>query len=206
MEQRTDEWFTARLGKVTASRISDVMAKTKTGWGAARGNYMAELLAERLTDKRGESYTNAAMQWGIEQEPQAQSLYCLMYDADVRETGFVDHPKIKMTGASPDGLVGDEGLLEIKCPNTKTHIELLRGGSIERKYRYQMEWQMACTERAWCDFASYDPRLPESMQLYVCRFFRNADLLKELEDGVIAFLKELDAMVADLTAQYGAAA
>lgn len=202
MDQRTDEWFAARLGKVTASCIGKVMARTKTGYGADRGNYLAQLVTERLTGTPTDGFSNAAMQWGTDTEPQARAAYSFIVGSDVVEIGFVPHPTIAMSGASPDGLIADDGLVEIKCPNSATHITTLRGGGIDRKYLLQMQWQMACTERAWCDFASFDPRLPLEMQLHVERVDRDADLIAEIENEVTAFLAEVDATVADLRARY----
>lgn len=184
MEQRTDEWFSARLGKVTASRIADVCARTKTGWGAGRKNYMAELIVERLTGKRNEGFTNAAMQWGTDQEPEARNAYEFYRNAEVIETGFIPHPSIAETGASPDGLVGADGLVEIKCPNTATHLETLDGATLPEKYFFQIQWQLVCTGRQWCDFVSYDPRLPESMRLFVERVKREDTVIAAIEkDG-----------------------
>lgn len=203
MEQRTDEWFRARLGKVTASKVADVVAKTKSGYAASRANYMAQLVAERLTGQPGESFTNAAMQWGVDNEAEARSAYCFRSDVDVSEIAFVDHPTISMTGASPDGLIGLDGLVEIKCPNTATHLDTLIGQKVPGKYITQMQWQMACTERRWCDFASYDPRLPEAMRLFVQRVQRDDALIAELENEVSSFLNELDAKIETLTAIYG---
>src|SRR5689334_1396302 len=134
IQQGTPEWHAQRLGKVTASRLSDALAKTKNGWGASRANYMAQLAAERLTGQPQESFTNAAMQWGVDTEPHARAAYEFHTDATVEPVGFVDHPVIEMTGASPDGLVGADGLVEIKCPNTATHIETLLGSSAPSKY------------------------------------------------------------------------
>lgn len=202
MEQRTEEWFAARLGCVTASRIADVCARTQKGWGASRKNYMAELVIERLTSQRAEGFSNAAMQWGTDQEPEARIAYEFYSDATVLETGFVGHPSIAETGASPDGLVGPDGLVEIKCPNTATHIDTLDGGEIAQKYVLQMQWQMTCTGRKWCDFASYDPRLPESMRLHVQRVERDDILIKALEKDVTEFLTELRDTVARLRNKY----
>lgn len=201
-EQRTPEWFAERAGKVTASRIADVMAKTKTGYGAGRTNYMADLIAERLTGEAKQGFTNAAMQHGIDTEPQARAMYELETGETVTETGFVPHPKIEGTGASPDGLVGKDGLVEIKCPNTATHIDTLRGSKIERKYLLQMHWQMICTGRDWCDFVSFDPRLPIEMQLHIQRVELNAELAEEITAEVTQFLTELNTAVADLEARY----
>lgn len=206
LEQRSDAWFMERAGKVTASAIYKVMARTKTGYGADRANYHAQLVAERLTGRAAESFTNAAMQWGTDTEPQARAMYSLVTGLDVQETGFHAHPAIAMSGASPDGLVGETGLVEIKCPNTATHIATLTGGGIDRKYLLQMQWQMACTGRDWCDFASFDPRLPDEMQLHVRRVERDAALLAEIEGEVTAFLAEVSATVEQLSNEYRKAA
>lgn len=195
IQQRSDEWFQIRMGKVTASRVADVIAKTKTGYGATRANYMAELLAERLTGSPAEKYTNAAMQWGVDNESAARQKYSEIKGVVVTEIGFVPHPRIELSGASPDGLVGMVGNLEIKAPNTATHIETLLSGSVANKYNIQMQWQMACCERDWCDFVSYDPRLPDEMQLFIQRVERDDKLIAELEKEVQEFLKELDAKV-----------
>lgn len=202
MEQGGAEWIAARLGQVTASRVADVVARTKTGYGASRANYMAQLIAERLTGVAGESYTNAAMQWGTDTEPQARIAYEFYQSADVAQVGYVPHPNIAQSGASPDGLVGDDGLVEIKAPNTATHIDTLLSGAVPEKYVTQMLWQMACTGRRWCDFASFDPRLPESMRLFVRRVPRDDARIAELETEVRTFLAELDAKVAALRAKY----
>lgn len=203
--QGTPEWHAARAGRVTASRISDLMAKTKTGWGASRANYMAELVAERLTGTVAEGFTNAAMKHGTETEPLARNAYQFFADAEVTEVGFVIHPTIDASGCSPDGLVGDDGMTEIKCPNTATHIETLLGGGIPDKYIKQMQWQMRCCERAWCDFISFDPRLPTRMQLFVQRVPYDKNLVSEIEHEALIFLKEVGDKVAALTAKYGEA-
>lgn len=203
IEQGSAAWLQLRLGKVTASRVADVIAKTKTGYGASRANYAAQLIAERLTGTVAESFSNAAMAWGTEQEPEARLAYEFRTDNDVEEIAFVPHPAIAMSGASPDGLIGADGLLEIKCPNTATHIETLRGQSIPGKYETQMLWQMACTGRQYCDFVSFDPRMPEEMRLFVKRLPRDDARIAELEAEVTAFLSEIDATVAELTRLYG---
>jgi putative phage-type endonuclease len=204
--QGSEAWFAVRCGKVTASRVADVIAKTKTGYGASRANYAAELIAERLTQSTAPSFTNAAMQWGTDQEPHARAAYSFQRDVDVEEIAFVDHPEIAMSGASPDGLVGLDGLVEFKCPNTATHLDTLLSETVPGKYITQMQWQMACTGRSWCDFASFDPRLPPSMQLFVKRVERDASLILDLETEVSAFLAEIDAKVAALTERYARAA
>lgn len=190
--QGSAEWKAQRLGRVTASRVADVIAKTKSGWGASRANYMAQLIAERLTGEVQESYTNAAMQWGIDTETHAREAYEFRTDSEVQQVGFVQHPMIHMSGASPDGYVGDLGLVEIKCPNTATHIETLIDREVAAKYITQVQWQMACTGRKWCDFVSFDPRMPESMRLSIMRVHRDDIRISELEDCVREFLIEID--------------
>jgi putative phage-type endonuclease len=196
--QGTPEWAAARLGRVTASRIADVVARTKTGWGAMRFNYMADLIAERLIGVATEGFKSHAMQHGTEMEPQARAEYEFFRDVEVAEGGFVLHPRIEMAGASPDGLVGDDGLVEIKCPLTKTHIDALLGAGIPGDYVKQMQWQMACTGRAWCDFVSFDPRMPEDLRLFIRRVPRDDKAIGELETEVVAFLAEVDGKLAEL--------
>lgn len=200
--QGSPEWFAARLGKVTASKVSDVVAKTKSGWGASRANYMAALIAERLTQTPADSFSNAAMQWGTEQEPLARVAYEFFTGRDVEQVGFVDHPTIPMTGASPDGLVGTDGLVEIKCPNTATHIDTLLDGKVPGKYVIQMQWQMACTGRQWCDFVSFDPRMPEEMRLWIQRVDRDGPHIELLEEDVTVFLSTLDEKITALQKLY----
>ena len=198
IEQRTDEWFAARLGKVTASRVADVMAKTKTGYSTSRDNYAAQLVVERLTQTKAESYTNAAMQWGTDQEPFARAAYEAAQGVMVEEVGFVPHPTIEWAGASPDGLVGDDGLVEIKCPNTATMIETLLSQKVSGKYVTQMQFQMACTGRKWCDFVSFDPRMPAKAQLFVTRVDRDDKFIAEIEAEIVKFLAEIESQVQKL--------
>lgn len=203
--QGTEEWFAQRMGRVTASRVADVIAKTKTGYSASREGYMVELALERLTGQRVESYTNAAMQWGTDTEPHARAAYEAHTGLLVVETGMVQHPRFDMAGASPDGLVDAAGLLEIKCPNSATHIQTLRSKKPSGKYVTQMQWQMACTGRAWCDFVSFDPRMPEGLELFVTRIDRDDKVIAGLESEVETFLGEVDAMVQELNAMRVAA-
>ena len=193
--QNTPEWFSLRLGHVTGSRIADILARTKTGYSTSRANYLAQLVSERLTGQTGEGYTSAPMQWGIDHEDTARRAYAFRYDRPVSLASFVAHPTIRLAGASPDGLVGTDGLVEIKCPNTATHIDTFVSGKIPAKYELQMFWQMACTGRGWCDFVSYDPRLPENMCLFVKRLDYDEDRIAEIEAEVRAFLVEVDDMV-----------
>jgi putative phage-type endonuclease len=202
IEQGSADWFAERAGKVTASRVADVIAKTKTGWGAMRANYMAQLVAERLTGTVAESFSNAAMQWGTDMEPEARAVYEFFANATVETASFVKHPTIGDTGASPDGYVGADGLVEIKCPNTATHIETLLSGSVAGKYVTQIQWQLACTGRKWADFVSFDPRLPESMKLFIQRVPRDDAMIASLEADVIDFLNELRLTVHRLKAKY----
>jgi putative phage-type endonuclease len=198
VEQGTPEWFAARLGNVTASRVADVIAKTKSGYSASRENYMAQLICERMTGTVAESYTNAAMQWGTETEPLARAAYESLADVLVDEVGYVQHPRIERAGASPDGLIGLFGLLEIKCPNSSTAIDTLITEQVPTKYITQMQWQMVCTGRAWCDFVSFDPRLPSGLQMFVKRVDFDAEYAATLEIEVVKFLTELDAKISKL--------
>ena len=195
IEQRTEEWFAARLGKVTASKVSDVMAKTKTGYSATRESYMTQLVCERLSGQKAESFTNAAIQHGIDTEPLARSAYEAYADVMVEEVGFVQHPRIEMAGASPDGYVGLFGCIEIKAPQTSTHIETLLTEAIPSKYYAQMQFQMACAQRQWCDYVSFDPRIRQDLQLFVKRVEFDAPYVATLEEEVIKFLKEVDEKV-----------
>jgi putative phage-type endonuclease len=207
IEQRTEEWFQQRLGKVTASRISDVIAKTKTGVSTSRQNYLVQLVSERLTGKKGDSYVNQAMLDGIEREGAARALYMLNNDVSVIEVGFFDHPVIANSGASPDGAVESSesgkyaGLIEIKCPIETTHTNTLMNKSVPSKYIPQIQWQMACTNAKWVDFVSYNPNFPVELQLFVSRVERNDELIKELEAEVIKFLDEVDQTIIKLKEQ-----
>lgn len=198
--QRTPEWFNLRLGKVTASRISDVMAKTKSGYSAGRANYMTELAIQILTGVVEPSFTSPAMQWGTDNEGKARDAYSFFTGNTVEEIAFINHPTIEQAGASPDGLVGDDGLVEIKCPNSNTHCATLLTGKIKNEYLLQMQWQMACSGRKWCDFVSYDPRFPEELVIFIKRVARDDKLIAEITDEVTKFLTELDDKLTKLNA------
>lgn len=201
IEQRSEEWFAARCGKLTASKLSDAIAKTKSGWGASRANYRAELVAQRLTGVCPDGFKSSAMQWGIDNEPLARMAYEFATDNEVQEVGFLDHPRIGMAGASPDGLIGDDGMVEIKCPNTATHIDFILGrAKVPTKYLIQMQWQMACAGRHWVDYVSFDPRLPPELRLKIERIERDDVYIKELEQQAEGFLAEVEA---DATALKG---
>jgi len=198
-EQRTEDWFQQRLGKVTASSLHKVLARTKTGYGADRGNYLTQLVLERITGTKSEGFTSAAMQWGIDQEPFARAAYEAHHGVLVDEVGFMQHPTIEASGASPDGLVGADGMVEIKCPDSKTALECwLSADPVESKYFTQMQWQMACAGRFWCDYVVFDPRMPAKAQLFVYRVERDDQWIKETEIEVKKFLAEVDAKVAAL--------
>lgn len=201
MEQRTDEWYMARCGQLGASQVSKALAKGRGGAeSATRRNLIAEIVAMRLTGTAGEGFTSAAIQWGIDNEPLARSAYEISKGLFVEEEGWIPHPTIEWTGCSPDGLVEDDGLVEIKCPNTATHLDYLLAGEPPAEYKNQMLWQMECTGRKWCDFVSYDPRMPDDMQLFVVRYMRDDEKLKELREGVMKFLDEVNEMLVKLQA------
>lgn len=206
MLQRSPEWFAARCGKVTASRLYDVMTRTKSGYAASRQNYMAELICQRLTGKPEEGFTNAAMMRGTELEPVAREMYALNeFDAVISEVGLIDHPTIAGFAASPDGLVNDDGLIEIKCPNTWTHLQTLKTGVPKRQYLLQMHAQMMCTERKWCDFVSFDDRLPPELAYFKTRINFDEVLAEEIEQEVVKFLTELETEIQNITHQESAA-
>jgi putative phage-type endonuclease len=193
MEQRTQEWFDARLSKVTASRVADVIAKTRTGVSTSRQNYLTQIVTERLTGKKADSgYINQAMQDGIDREEAARSLYELKYGI-VKEVGFIDHPTIAMSGASPDGIIADgDGVLEIKCPIETTHTNTLMTDKVPSKYIPQIQWQMAVTGARFAHFVSYNPNFPDNMVLFVKQVDRDDEYIKMLVDEIITFLKEVD--------------
>ena len=194
--QGTPEWLAARAGRVTASMISAVLMKPET---AGFRDYQAQLVAEILTGKpQGSDYTNAAMQFGTETEPLARSAYEAETGFSVDEVGFCQHPTIERAGASPDGLVGNSGEVEIKCPKVSTHLAYLLAGVVPAVYRNQMMWQMSVTGRDWCDFVSFRPDLPEHLQLFIVRFKRDPARILELETAVVAFLDTVDKMLSQL--------
>ena len=198
MEQRTDEWFKARLGKVTASKIHDIMIKTKTGESTYKTKYRLQLVTERLTGKVVPLFMNDAMKHGVEYEDEAKLEYAnrnkLLVGVDLTDVGMIDHPSIDMSGASPDGLVGDEGLIEIKCVQPITHTTTLETGEIHKRYMHQMMWQMACVGEhiKWCDFVSYHPDFPDDLKLFIKRVPRDNELIARLEEEVSTFVQEVE--------------
>lgn len=193
MEQRSEEWFQVRLGKVTASRVADVLAKIKSGESASRRNYKIQLVSERLTGERQETYINQAMQDGIDREFYARERYVQQF-GEVEEVGFIKHPTLE-AGASPDGMVGEDGILEIKCPMGSTHTETLMTQEVPSKYIPQVQFQLLVTGRKWCDFVSYNPMFPENLQLFVKRVEADPVYQKELESEVKQFLSEVDDVI-----------
>lgn len=193
-----EAWLQQRCGKVGASSIWRVMAKTRTGVSAERANYMAEIICERLTGQPTESFKSQAMQDGIDREATARSLYEFQTDVTVQLAGWVPHPMMPDCGASPDGLVGDVGLVEIKCPQRAGHLATLLGGAVPDKYVKQVQWQMACTDRKWCDFVSFNPDFPGDLQLYVERIERDDDFIATAEVEVWKFIQEVEQKIGSL--------
>lgn len=202
--QNTAEWLDARIGCVTASRVGDVVAVLKNGNSSAKYHtYQMEILTEILTGKGTEHYVSPYMDFGTEYEPIARAAYEMEKGIEVERVGFVLHPRIPRSGASPDGCVGEEGLIEIKVPAQTTHLEYLLEGVVPDDYKPQMLWQMACTERQWCDFVSYDPRMPQEFGLFVARFERDEKAITEMEARVEKFLAEVNAMSEKLLEKLG---
>lgn len=198
-DQRSPEWYAARCGSLGASQIADALAKTKSGWGAGRKNAKAQLVAERLSGRNVDTYINGAMQRGIDMEGEARDYYAFMSGNDVIECGLFKHPTIDGTHASPDGLIDDDGLLEIKVPNIATHIEYLEADKMPGKYFAQIQWQMACAQREWTDFISYCEYMPEDLKMFRIRVNRDDEYIKMMEKDVTEFLAEVDEAVARLT-------
>lgn len=192
VQQGSEAWHQLRMGKVTASRVADLLAKTKTGPSASRGNYLIELALQRVTKTIEESYTNAAMEWGTQTEPQARVAYEVKTGNFVDQVAFIDHPTIAGFGCSPDGIVAADGLIEIKCPNSATHWSYIKANEPPNKYFIQMQAQMAVTGAKWCDFVSFDPRMPERSQLLVVRVMRDPEYILYMEAEISTFLKEVE--------------
>lgn len=201
--QGSPEWQQARCGSLGASMISDALAKTKSGWGAMRANLQTRLLIERITGVPQDSYQSQAMIDGIDREPDARAAYCFLAGAEVQTVGLIRHPEIDGSHASPDGLIGDNGVLEIKCPQPSAHLAALLGEPIPQKYLYQMLWQMRCADREWADYVSYSPQFPVEMQLVWKRVPRDDKMIASIESEVRIFLSELDEKVSQLRSRYG---
>lgn len=203
--QGTPEWKEERRGKLTASRFQDAIATLKSGgWGRSRANYAAEIIAERLTGVFADHYISAEMQWGTDHEPQAKAAYAFQQNVEIANIGFVNHPTIAMAGASCDSLVGKDGLAEYKCPLTASHLDYIEGRAINIEYITQMHWQLACRpERKWCDFVSFDPRLPPKLRLFIRRVNRDVAIIKRLETEAVIFLREISDRIAALEKRFG---
>ena len=199
MEQRTDEWHKARYGWATASRLADLMAKTKSGSSATREKYLTQVVIERITNQPYNSgFTTAAMQRGIDLEPKAICAYEIITGNTVDPVGFIRHPSIDYAGASPDGMIGDDGLIEVKCPESHTHIATIETGKIDRRYMLQMQFQMACAQRQWCDFVSFDDRMPGNLSIKIIRVEKDQKMIDLIESEVISFLDDANKRIAKL--------
>lgn len=203
MIQRTSEWFEAKAGKVSASRINDLMAKTKSGYSASRQNYMSDLIVERLTGKKTEGFTSYAMTVGTELEPEARSAYEIETFNIVNEIGIIKHPTIEQALCSPDGLIGDDGMIEIKCFQNANHLNTLLTEEIEQKYIYQMQFQLMCSGRKWNDFCAYNPNFPEGMKLFIKRVYPDKILVDNITEEVIKFIDEMNLKFNQLAEKYG---
>ncbi|WP_273757195.1 lambda exonuclease family protein [Bartonella sp. MM73XJBT] len=196
MQQRTAEWFQARLGKVTASNIYNILSKTAKGTPTSKyEDYKIKLMTERLTGEISQSYITPAMQWGIEHEEEALKEYAFIYDTQITQCGFIQHPTIQMAGASPDGLIDKDGLIEIKCPQSSNHLRFFMDNEIKPEYLAQMQFQMACTGRKWCDFISYDPRFTGNSSLFrmkIKRIHRDDKQIEQINQAVESFLTEIE--------------
>jgi len=195
MEQRTDEWLQARVGHITGSRMADVISKIKTGESQTRINYKTQLVTERLTNQPVQTYFNNAMQQGIDREPDARMLYELENKIDVEEVGFIKHPNLAWSGVSVDGLVGTDGIIEIKSPLETTHTNTLLKKQAPKKYYPQMQWGLCVTQRNFCDFVSYNPAFPDDLKLFVIRVERDDDYIKMLEEEVVKFNEEIEQLL-----------
>src|SRR5262245_38739731 len=204
LKQGSDEWRAFSAGRVGASAIAALTSTLLNGSpGAGWAGLLGTTIAGRLTGiPPSDGYSSAAIQWGLEQEPNARAEYQRERLVEVEQVGCIVHPRIPFALASPDGMVGHDGLVEIKCPMTHNHVETLLNKKVPSRYDYQLQWQLACTERSWVDFASYDPRLPEHMALFIKRVYRNDQVIAMLEKKVSAFMLEVDDRIADLKANY----
>lgn len=195
-QQKTAEWLTLRSGRISASRLGDVIAKPKRGTEelARRRDYRMELLCERLTGRAAEHYVSRDMDHGVENEPYARAAYEISESVMVDEIGMAIHPTMDFASASPDGLVGDDGCIEIKCPRTATHLEWKMAGVVPEEHIPQMMWVMACCERKWADFISFDPRLPQRLRFFLARLHRDEKRIAEMEYEVMQFNSEVEEM------------
>jgi predicted phage-related endonuclease len=197
--QGTEAWLAERAGHASASTFKDILAKIKSGEAASRRQLRLKLATERLTGLPVETYKNAAMEWGNQTESLARLAYEAASGNLVEETGFLKHPSVKWCGGSPDGLIGDDGGFEAKCPFVSTvHVETLLNGGIPSEHMAQVQGLMWVTNRKWWDFVSFDPRMPAHLQLHVFRVKRDEGYIKQLAADVVVFLNEVDLLVAKL--------
>ena len=201
IEQGSAEWLRERCGKITASRIADMMDRKKDGSPSAKSeSYMHQLIVERLTGSVAEHFVNRSMLWGIEHEADARNLYEMRFDREVAAAGFIRHPDFEYTGGSPDGLVAQGGIIEIKCPETWTHLQTLQSQTVPEGYQPQIQWLLACTEREWCDFISYDPRITDHrLQLYARRVPRDEEWIARITQHVAMFEERILAYLRDVS-------
>lgn len=198
-QQGSAEWLEYRRGRITASRIADVIDRLKKGGeGASRRNYRTEIIAERLSGRSEEHYVSPEMDWGSEYEAHARAAYEIANDVMADTVGFILHPTLDYSGASPDSLIGDDGGLEVKCPKTTTHIKWMQAGVVPEEHQAQCLWNMACAERLWWDFVSYDPRLPDGLKIFIVRMERDGTRIADIEAEVIQFNQEVEFAVAQL--------
>lgn len=201
MAQRTPEWFAIRAGKFTGSRFSDLMAVTKTGPSASRRNLIATLACERMTGQCVDTYTNTAMQRGVELEAEARAAYESHVGELVMDEAFIQHPTLEWVGVSVDGLVSHDGLVELKCPSAMArHMDALLSSDHVREYYWQIQGQMWVTGRSWCDAVSFDPRWPEPFRLAVQRVLRDEPAIAKLETECIKAEQEVQISIARLKA------
>lgn len=200
VEQGTPEWLAIRCGKITASKIKDVMSKAKTGNGESitRKNYRMQLIAERLTGCVAESYTNAAMAWGVQFEPEARTAYEFISGHTVEQIAFADHPTIDMAGCSPDGILPDGAIWEAKCPLTANHIQWMLDGGVPAEHQLQMLWQIEVMDAPYGIFTSYDPRLPFDLQLYTARMERDDSRIEGIRAEVKRLNEDIEATISKL--------
>jgi putative phage-type endonuclease len=198
-EQGSEEWLSLRLGKITASRVKDVLTKGRgTSQSKTAESYMMELIAEILTGNSKPFFENDAMRWGTETEPQARAMYAVNNDfVDIKEVAFVEHNE--QVGISPDGLIGDDGLLEIKCPNTTTQLKRALSDDYSADYKAQIQMQLWVTEREWCDFVSFDPRLDCDAGYLQQRVYRDEEYIEEMKTKVYAFVEKMNELINILT-------
>jgi putative phage-type endonuclease len=202
IEQGSPEWMALRIGKIGGSRVADLLTEGRGGAESlTRKKYKNELIRERLTGKKLDTYKTPAMQRGIDLEPMARAWYEVKYNTFVDQVAIVLHPSIDGAQCSPDGLVeATNSLIEIKIPNPENHLDnILTGGKQLEQYYDQVQWQLACMpEKEFCDLVSYDPEMPDHLQGFVKRIYRDDEYINNMQNAVIAFLSEIETIVNNL--------